>query len=331
MTIMFALSHKFTRWSAMAIAVAALALFAVTPRANAQYRDDLPSDAGPPVAVPNPGITDKTGTLLPLDATFTESDGKPVKLGDLFNHDRPVIVSLVYHSCPALCGFNQQALCDAILAGPRDLKFNRDYDIIIVSFDPDDTPAIAASKRAIYQAKIGRGPTDPGFIYLTGDASNIQRLADAVGFGFMRNPYPKGDKFLHSTGIFVCTPEGRVSQTILGIQYEPDQLHYALVNASHGRLGGGLLAVALCCGAMHFDAKTGRYVQNPWFYAGTAGALLSIAFVAGFLGLMWRGEIKAARAARTDAPGPGAAPNSDAEGALHSAPPSDPNDPNSLA
>jgi protein SCO1/2 len=256
-----------------------------------QYREDhIP--LGPPVAVENPTIEEKTGNMLPLDAEFEDAAGKKVRLGDIFGQGRPVILSLVYYSCPSLCGFNQQALVDAVLSGPRDLKLGKDYDIVIVSIDPDDTPADSAKKKATYQAKIGRGPMDPGLTYLTGTEENIQALAKAVGFNYKKNPMPQGDKFLHSTGIFVCTPEGRLSQTILGLQYEPDQLHLALVDASHGKLGRGMLSIALGCGAMHFNPRTGHYEHNPWFYAGTAGGLLTMACTAIFLGVMWRGELK---------------------------------------
>jgi protein SCO1/2 len=286
--------HNFMRRGAAALAVMA-ALLAGASGVRGQYRaDHIP--AGPPVAVENPSIQEKTGTLLPLDATFTAADGKTVKLGDIFGHNKPMIVSLVYYSCPSLCGFNQQALVDAVLSGPRDLKLGTDYDIVIVSIDPDDTPADSAKKKEMYQAKIGRGPTDPGLTYLTGTEGNISALAEAIGFGYKRNPLPQGDKFLHSTGIFVCTPEGRVSQTILGLQYEPDQLHLALVDASHGKLGRGLLSIALGCGAMHFNPNTGKYEHNPWFYAGTAGGLLSMACVGVFLAVMWRGEMRGTRA-----------------------------------
>lgn len=290
---MAAVLHNLMKRGAAVMTVAA-ALLAGAGGAFGQYRvDHIP--AGPPVAVENPGIREKTGTLLPLDTTFTGSDGKAVRLGDIFGHDKPVIVSLVYYSCPSLCGFNQQALVDAVLSGPRDLQLGKDYDIVIVSIDPDDTPADSAKKKETYQAKIGRGPKDPGLTYLTGTEPNISALADAIGFDYKRNPMPQGDKYLHSTGIFVCTPEGRVSQTILGLQYEPDQLHLALVDASHGKLGRGMLSFALGCGAMHFNPNTGKYEHNPWFYAGTAGGLLSMACVGVFLAVMWRGEMRGAR------------------------------------
>src|SRR5262249_49796069 len=161
---------------------------------------------------------------LALD--FTDSTGKTAPLSSLFNHNRPVIVSMVYFNCPSLCGLTQDSLVGAVRQGPRGLQLGKDYDMIVVSIDPDDKPAAAAVKRKNYLAKVPLPESQPGFTYLTGSEASIQLLADTVGFGFRRQF--EGDKFLHSSGIFVCTPEGRISQTLIGINYEPDQLHNAL-------------------------------------------------------------------------------------------------------
>jgi protein SCO1 len=263
-------------------------LLAPSP-ALAQYRPDITPDAGPS-HIPNPGITEKTSAKLPLDLTFTNSEGQTAPLANYFSHERPVILSLVYFSCPSICGFNQDSLVAAVRQGPRGLKLGQDYDILVVSIDPDDTPRLAAAKRKNYLAKVPLPESQSGFTYLTGTEANIQTLADSVGFAFRRNF--TGDKFLHSTGIFICTPDGRLSQTILGIDYQPDQLHNALRIASNGKVGSGLLSFALACGAMKYNPKTGQYDQNPWFYAGTAGGIISILFMATLLSILWRGEAK---------------------------------------
>ena len=143
---------------------------------------------------------------------------------------------------------------------------------------------------------MDRPESQPGFTYLTGSLENIQALADAVGYGYHRNPNDKNadpatGKFAHSAGIFVCTPYGRLSQTIQGIDFPTDQLHFALVQAADGKIGSGFLEqVELPCGAMRLGPN--GYEVNPWFWAGTAGGGASILFTAVFLGLMWRGEFK---------------------------------------
>jgi protein SCO1/2 len=291
--------------------VAGLALtLGVVPAAHAQYRaDHIP--AGPPVAVSNPTITPKPNAQLPLDDTeFTTSQGKKVKLGDLFNHgNKPVIVSMVYLSCPMLCGLNQDALINSVRQGPRSLRLGKDYDVVVVSIDPDDTQEAAETKRTNYLARLNLPPTQEGFTYLTGVEPNMKKLGDAIGFDYRRNDQP-GDKFLHSLGIFVCTPYGRLSKTIVNTDYTPDELHAALLTAAEGKIGSGMLEqIALPCGAMRLNPLTGNYEHNPWFWAGTAGGAASVAFMAIFLTVMWRGELKRKRAADAlalaggDAPG----------------------------
>jgi protein SCO1/2 len=281
--------HNFRKYSLAAAAL--VALFGAAAVCRAQYRPDHIPD-GPPVAVPNPTITDKPNAQLPLEETeFTTSEGHKIKLGELFNHNKPVIVSLVYFSCPMLCGLNQDALVEAVREGPRSLRLGQDYDIVVVSIDPDDTPATASAKRGTYLSKLDRPATQAGFTYLTGTADNIKKLADAVGFGYRRNY--EGDKFLHSTGIFVFTPYGRLSQIIKGLEYTPDELHSSLLLAADNKIGSGFLEkIALPCGAMRLNPLTGKYEHNPWFWAGTAGGAASFAFVAIFLGFLWRGEMK---------------------------------------
>jgi protein SCO1/2 len=282
----------------VAIALSAASMFA-TPAAGQYRADHIP--AGPPVAVPNPEIADKKNAEIPQDLSFTQSDGKSVKLGEFFNHNRPVVLELVYFSCPLLCGKSQESLVGSIRSGLRGLELGKDFDVVVVSIDSDDKPAEAATKRANYLKLMSRPESQAGFTYLTGTDENISNLAQAVGFGYRHNfgladNDPAG-KFAHSSGIFVCTPSGRLSQTVVGIDYPPDTLHNALRVAADGKIGGGLFGIALSCGAVRFNEHSGNYEHNPWFWAGTAGGLASMAFVAALMAMMWRGEWKHAKTA----------------------------------
>ncbi len=266
--------------------IAAMVCAGTVGTALGQYRmDALPAGAGQDVSQPQ--IVEKPNAQLPLEDVLTKSDGSVVKLGSLFNHDKPVILSLVYFSCPNLCGFNQDALVEAVKDGPRNLSLGKDYDIVVVSIDADDTPAAAAIKRAHYVDLMNRKASEPGVTYLTGSEASVKELADAVGFGYRRN-FVGDNKYLHATGIFICTPEGHLSQTILGLSYPPDMLHYRLVEAGHGHIGSGMLSVALCCGAVHFNPMSGRYENNPYFWVGTGTGVATILMLGGFLYYLWR-------------------------------------------
>jgi protein SCO1/2 len=180
---------------------------------------------------------------------------------------------------------------DAVIHGPRGLSLGKDYDIVVISIDPDDTSDAAKQKHDHYLEMMNRKATDPGLTYLTGTEGNIKQVADAIGFGFKRNWTPD-NKFAHQPGIFVCTPEGKLSHTITGLAYEPDELHFRLSEASNGKIGSGFLAIALCCGAMHFNPKTGHYENNPYFWIGTATGVVTILMVGGFLTMLWRADPK---------------------------------------
>jgi protein SCO1 len=283
-------------WKATAGGMAAvvLAVLAMGGAAWGQYRMDR-EETGPTAAVPNPVVVERDNAQVPLDLEFTRWDGRNVKLGDVFNHGRPVVLALVYFSCPNLCGFVQDDLVNAIRSGPRSLKVGKDYDVVVVSIDPEDTPAMAAAKRGRYLTLAELPENEAGLIYLTGTEKNIRELANAVGFGYRQNfgvgaNDPAG-KYAHSAGIFVCTAGGRLSQTILGLGWPSDKLHYALTQAAGGKIGSGFLeTVALPCGAVRLGAH--GYESNPWFWAGTATAGASIVGVGIFLGVMWRGEWK---------------------------------------
>lgn len=289
-------------------AVAATALFTATA-APAQYRADRVPQAAPMTNLPNPTITPRPDAQVPEDLAFIDSTGKKVRLGDLLhqkgdNAEKPVVLSLVYFSCPMLCGLGQEALASSIQQGPFSLRLGNDYDVVVVSIDPDDTTSMAAEKRKNYLARAEKPESQPGFTYLTGRADAIRQLADTVGFGFFRNDPESGqDKFAHSLGIFVLTPKGRVSQTLVNADYTPAELHAALLQAADNKIGSGFLErIALPCGAMRLNPKTGMYEHNPWFYAGTAGGLASIAFTTIFLGVLWKGEAKRKKAAAAAGP-----------------------------
>ena len=257
-----------------------------------------PVETGPSVPIEAPSIVDKRNTNLPLDLEFTTSDGKAVKLRDLFHRNKPVIITMVYFSCPSLCGHSQDALVRTLQAGPRGLSLGKDYDVLIVSIDPDDLPATAAAKRSKYVGFLGRPESEPGLIYLTGREPAIRELADKLGFRYKQNygdAVTLGGKYAHGSGIFVCSPYGRLSETITGLNYGTDVVHHSLVVAGEGKVGAGLLGVGLSCGAIHFDPTTGTYVHNPWFGFGSAVGAATFAFMAIFLGGLWLGEWKKTR------------------------------------
>ncbi len=191
-------------------------------------------------------IQQRLGQQLPLDASFRDETGKPVKLGDYFGK-KPVILSLVYYQCQILCMEDLNGLVGALEMVK--LIPGKDFQIVIVSIDPAETPAIAAAKKTFYVKRYGRPETANGWHFLTGDQSDITNLAKAVGFGYVRLPQPAGKPtmFAHASSIEVVSPEGKMVQYYLGVEYSPRDLTLGLVEASHNTIGSPVDNILTYC------------------------------------------------------------------------------------
>ncbi len=210
----------------------------------------------PSSAVPKPlreiGFDQNLERSIPLDIPFADESGRTVPLGTFFGH-RPVVLAMVYYDCPMLCTQVLNALTSSL--GVLSLDPGKDFDVVIVSFDPREKPPLAAAKKATYMERFHRPGTAGGWHFLTGAPSSIDRLAKTVGFRFVWDNDLK--QFAHPTGIMVLTPDGRLSRYLLGIEYWPRDLRFALIDASDGKIGSPAEQLLLYC--YHYDPETGRY------------------------------------------------------------------------
>src|SRR5581483_10848222 len=165
-------------------------------------------------------IQQKLNTQLPLDLMFRDEAGRIVRLRQLFNHGKPVILNFMYYRCPMLCPM----VMDGIASGLTELKFDigKEFDVITVSIDPRDMPEQAAAKKDMYIKRYGRLDAASGWHFLTGDDTVIHKLTDAVGFHYAYDP--QRDQFAHGTAIIVLTPSGRISRYIYGFEYKARDL-----------------------------------------------------------------------------------------------------------
>jgi protein SCO1/2 len=207
---------------------------------------------GLPKALKNVGIDQKLNEQIPLDAVFRDEQGREVKLGDFFGK-KPVVLSLVYYTCPMLC--NQ--VLNGMLSSFRQVSFNigDQYEVVTVSFDPRETPELAAAKKQTYIKGYNRAGAEASWHFLTGDTANIKRLTDAVGFRYVWDE--QTNQFAHASGIMVLTPEGKLARYFYGIDYPPRDLRLGLVEASQNKIGTPVDALMLYC--YHYDPATGKY------------------------------------------------------------------------
>jgi protein SCO1/2 len=204
-------------------------------------------------------------------------------------------VMLVYFRCPMLCTQVLNGFLKSSQAIP--LVIGRDYQVVTVSFDPRETPDLAAEKKESYVHAYRREGAAEGWHFLTGDLQSIDKLTKAIGFQYRFDP--KSGQFAHASGIALATPDGRLSRYFYGIEYEPDDLRLGLVESSSGRIGSLVDQVLLLC--YHYDPLTGKYGLVIAGVLRTAGAL-TVILVGGYLVAMFRFERRRTKLLRDDDP-----------------------------
>jgi protein SCO1/2 len=223
--------------------------------AAAQYADAPPR---PTPATAKPGllqqvrIDQQIGQQLPLDLLFKDEKGRDVRLGAFFG-TKPVVLALAYYECPMLCTQVLNGMTGTLKT--LSLDAGKDFDVVVVSIDPRDTPELASAKKATYLEHYGRPASAAGWHFLTGTDASIKPLAAAIGFHYAYDEHL--GQFAHGAAIYVATPQGVIARYLLGIDFAPRDLRLALVEASHNQLGTVGDKVLLLC--YHYDPADGKY------------------------------------------------------------------------
>lgn len=238
------------------------------------------------------GLDQHLNAQVPLDLIFRDEQGRTVRLGDYF-HDKPVILTLVYYRCPMLC----TQVLNGLLESSQAVKMTMgtDYDVISVSIDPRETTSMARAKKKRYAESYHRPGAEEGWHFLTGTSGSIEQLTKAGGYRYVYDP--KTDQYAHASGIVILTPSGRISRYLYGIDYAPDDLKLALIEASEQRIGSLSDRFLLLC--YHYDPATGKYgfaIENAIRAAGVTTMVL----MGGFLWLMYLRERRRTRTTAVD-------------------------------
>jgi protein SCO1 len=210
------------------------------------------AQSGIPAGLQDVGVTQKLNQTIPLDTSFVDENGKTVRLHDYFG-DKPVILSLAYLKCPMLCPYVLNGLAGSLKA--VSFQPGKDFTILTVSFDPSDTPSVAATNKEKYVHFYGKKGAQDGWHFLTGSRESIEQLTRAVGFRYQLDP--SDGQFAHASAIMVLTPNGKLARYFFGIEYPPRDLRLALVEASQNKIGNPVDQLLLFC--FHYDPSTGKY------------------------------------------------------------------------
>ena len=195
------------------------------------------------------------GDQLPLDTVLKDEDGKDVRLGDYFEHGRPVILALVYYECPMLCNEVLNGLTGSLKG--ISLDAGKDFDVVAISFDAreNDKPDLAKNKKANYLERYGRPGSENGWHFLTGTQDSIDRVTKAAGFNYAWDD--KTQQFAHAGGIMITTPGGKLSRYFYGIDYAPKDVKFGLMDSAESKIGNPAEKLLLYC--YHYDPASGKY------------------------------------------------------------------------
>ncbi len=229
-----------------------------------------------PAILSRVGITQNLNAQIPPDLTFRDETGKTVRIGDFFGQ-KPILLSLVYFDCPALCTEVLNGELRTMKSISLDL--GKDFEAVTVSFDTKDTPALAGAKRDVYAGQYGRGGAAAHWHFLTGEQASIDALTNAVGFRYAYDASIR--QYAHASAIMVLTPDGRIDRYFYGVVYPARDVRLGLVEASQGKIGTPTDHALLYC--YQYDPATGKYgliVMNVLRAAGGLTVLLLGLFMA---------------------------------------------------
>lgn len=214
--------------------------------------EDSRRDNVKPPVLDNVTIDQRLNEHIPLDLEFVDDRGNAVKLSQLFG-DKPVVLALVYYTCPQVC--NQ--ILNGLVSTLRQVKFDagKDFEVLAVSFDPRETPELAREKKAGYMHWYQREGGEAGWHFLTGGQQAIDALTEAVGFKYSYDPV--SNQYAHASAIMILTPDGKLSRYFYGVEYSIKDVQFGLMEASNNRVGSFVDKLLLYC--FHYDPTSGKY------------------------------------------------------------------------
>ena len=218
---------------------------------------------------PGIGIDEKLGQIIPLDLTFRDEKGQEVSLRQLIH--APTILAPVYFSCPDVCSFllyNLAKVLNQLSSEP-----GKEYQVVAISFDETEKPALALQKKRMYLKMIEKPFPEEAWKFLTGEKENIQKLTDAMGFHFKR----EGKNFLHPVSLVILSSDGKITRYMHGTDLLLFDVKMALLEASEGRTGPTISKVLRFC--FSYDPKGRKYVFNTLKVTGIVTLAFALSFI----------------------------------------------------
>ena len=232
------------------------------------------------------GIERQLGTTVPRDLTFRNAAGEQVTLGQYLDGETPVILNLVYHDCPMLCGLMLEGFTSSL----KGLEWTpgQEFRVLTVSFNPREGPEMARAKKIAYTKRLDRPGVEAGWHFLTGSEASIRRLTDAVGFNVRW--IEEKQEYAHPTTQIFLSGDGVVTRYIYGIELPAGDVRKALVEASNGTVGNAIDQAAMYC--FQFDPEKNTNTADA-FNLMKIGSVFTVLVLGGLLFVFWRREHEA--------------------------------------
>jgi protein SCO1/2 len=279
------------RWNATAMAAAGMLLVCLAsaaPALDAQvssYGDKQPGKGNElPPLLNSVGIAQHLNGQLPLNLMLTDDEGNQVALGKYFGK-HPAIFALVYYRCPMLCSEELNGLTSAL----QMVRYvpGKDFNVVVVSIDPTEGTDLAAAKKRESIKRYGHPETANGFHFMTATQPVVDALTQAVGFKYVKIDVPnsKQVQFAHASSIQIVTPDGKLAQYYMGVEYSPKDLLLGLNEASSNRIGSPVDNILTYC--YHYDPQTNKHSLIVARVIQMGGGL-TVVLLGGFMFLMFR-------------------------------------------
>lgn len=224
---------------------------------------------------PAPGqlakVDEQLGGFIEKDAIFNDSNGRKVRIKDLF--DKPVIVLPIYFLCTSVCNFLLADLANALNdVGPVP---GEEFNIIALSFADDEDTAHAHTSKHNYLNLVTRKFPSENWYFLTGDKGNIKKVTDSLGYYFIKK---REHFYIHPSAMMVLAKDGMITRYLYGPDFLALDIGLALSEAEKGETGVSIKrgVLAFC---FDYDPQNKTYVFKTFRITGTAILIMLIGFV----------------------------------------------------
>jgi protein SCO1/2 len=223
-------------------------------------------------------FVEKLGDVVPGDIVLRDEDGNPVVLSEFV--DKPTLVSMVYFECPGICTPLLNEVADILGKSNLD-PADTPFQLMTVSFEPKDTPAMAKTKKANYLKLVGRELPAETWRFFTADQENIDKLTAALGFSYKR----AGKEYTHPGGLVILASDRKIVRYLYGLQFLPFDFQMGVYEAARGKVMPTTARLLQFCFSYDPDGRT--YVFNLARVVAIV-MLTSLAFFIAFLIIITR-------------------------------------------